>query len=100
MDKAEGAAQEVMVADALALMEAVVAPAVMVEAVMVEAVMAEVVMAEVVMAEDVMAEDVMAVAAGAEVEDLEWGEAVCQDLDKMVPRKQKRKSGMQAYLIP
>lgn len=90
MDKAEGAAQEVMVADALALMEAVVAPAVM----------AEVVTAEVVMAEDVMAEDVMAVAAGAEVEDLEWEEAVCQDLDKMVPRKQKRKSGMQAYLIP
>ena len=85
MDKAEGAAQEVMVADALALMEAVVAP---------------VVTAEVVMAEDVMAEDVMAVAAGAEVEDLEWEEAVCQDLDKMVPRKQKRKSGMQAYLIP
>jgi hypothetical protein len=90
VDKAEGAAQEVMVADALALMEAVVAPAVM----------AEVVTAEVVMAEDVMAEDVMAVAAGAEVEDLEWEEAVCQDLDKMVPRKQKRKSGMQAYLIP
>jgi len=95
VDKAEGAAQEVMVADALALMEAVVAPAVMAEVVT-----AEVVMAEDVMAEDVMAEDVMAVAAGAEVEDLEWEEAVCQDLDKMVPRKQKRKSGMQAYLIP
>ena len=35
-----------------------------------------------------------------EAVDLEWEEAVCLDLVKVVLHKQKRKSGMQAYLIP
>ena len=81
-DKAEGAAQEVMVAAVVAM----VAGRAAVEVEMVAAVVTE-------------AEDATVEAVVTEVVDLEWEEA-CLGLVKVVLHNQKRKSGMQAYLIP
>lgn len=83
-DKAAGAAQEVMVAVMVADVDQVAMVAEEVAMVVGRAV------AAVATAEAVVTEAV----------DLEWEEAVCLDLVKVVLHKQKRKSGMQAYLIP
>ena len=84
VDKAAGAAQEVMVAVMVADVDQVAMVAEEVAMVVGRAV------AAVATAEAVVTEAV----------DLEWEEAVCLDLVKVVLHKQKRKSGMQAYLIP
>lgn len=100
-DKAAVAAQEVMVAVALAVMVADVGQVAMVAAVVVTVegrAVAEVAMA--VAAVAMAAAVATAEAAVTEAVDLEWEVAVCLDLVKVVLHKQKRKSGMQAYLIP
>ena len=92
VDKAAGAAQEVMVAVMVADVDQVAMVAEEVAMVVGRAV-AAVAMAA---AEAVATAE----AVVTEAVDLEWEEAVCLDLVKVVLHKQKRKSGMQAYLIP
>jgi hypothetical protein len=99
-DKAAGVAQEVMVAVALAGMAADVDQVVMVGAVFAMVAGRAAVEVEMVAAVVTVAEDATAGAVGTEVEDLEWEEAACLDLVKVVLHSQKPKSGMQAYLIP
>ena len=100
-DKAAGAVQEVTAADALAVTADVDQVAMVVAADAMAAVTVAVVTVAVVTVVAVtVVEDATAEAAVTEAVDLEWEGAACQDLGKVVLHNQKRKSGMQAYLIP
>jgi predicted metallopeptidase len=99
-DKAAGAAQEVMVAVALAVTAADVDQVAMVAAVVAMVTGRAAVEVEMVAAVVTEAVDATAEAVVMEVEDPEWEEAACPDKVKVVLHNQKRKSGMQAYLIP